>query len=405
VPKNEKKGGKNMNKEITIGIIGVGGIGSNLACTIIPALHRGKLLEELGPIHFRLYDSDEVEESNLAHQRFGYPDIGNKKVFAVADKLSRYRSQDLSISAHTRDIRKSDDLDECDLVIVAVDSHEARQVVHDNCRYFLDLRCLGDGYISIDDTVDEKLLSELTPEQKSQSCQFDDAIETGNIQFGYLLAAAHGSQWILQSLRIISGIDTAMRPAPQSASITFGTAAKLPQVEYQPEQDEITSSISPQIHAEHELRREINSNNHGSIKIRETLAALAVAEDWKSLWDLADSMGREVSVLFDNEGSIWVDIGTAGRVALAPPLGSITPYRLWIHTHPHNAYWSKTDTDTLSAFTPILELAFVLGHDHMKISKNIGNNKEESVSRIEDSGPLNQWSEEPCEIYLTVKAV
>ena len=396
-----------LDDEIVIGIVGAGGIGSNLMWTLVTALHRGQLIESLDGIHICIYDSDIVSESNLAHQRFSRSDIGMKKVYAISDQMSEYRSSILTIEACGWDVRQVDDLHNCDLVIVAVDSHQARRVVHNNCRYFLDLRCLGDGYVAIDDSVDRKLLEQLTPDQESQSCQFDGAIESGNIQFGYLLAAAHGAQWILQSLRIISGDDNAMRPDPQTANITFGTAGKLPQIEYQPLEYEPREPVTPMIHPESELNFEIDSNNHGSIKIRETLAAHAINEDWKSLWDLADSMRREVSLLFDSTEKVWVDVGTAGRVAMSPPLGSIAPYKLWLHTHPRDAYWSKTDTNTLTAYTPLLDMAYVLGHDHMKIARNIiakGLEDTEQLT-IESSGPLSQWTDEDCLKYKLLEAL
>ena len=47
-----------------IAIIGAGGLGSNLLTALVPALHRGDLLESLGKVRIRVYDSDRVAESN-----------------------------------------------------------------------------------------------------------------------------------------------------------------------------------------------------------------------------------------------------------------------------------------------------------------------------------------------------
>jgi len=52
-----------------IAIIGAGGIGSHLVSALVPALHRGEILESTEQITIRMYDSDEVSEGNLAHQR------------------------------------------------------------------------------------------------------------------------------------------------------------------------------------------------------------------------------------------------------------------------------------------------------------------------------------------------
>ena len=61
---------QNMNTEPTtlvkiaksydyeIAVIGAGGIGSHMLSTIVPALHRGELLEATVVITIRIYDSD-----------------------------------------------------------------------------------------------------------------------------------------------------------------------------------------------------------------------------------------------------------------------------------------------------------------------------------------------------------
>ena len=155
-------------------------------------------------------------------------------------------------------------------------------------------------------------------------------------------------------------------------------------------------SVIPRIHSEGSVSLDIRSGRLESTSVKETIAGLAERGDWPSLWRLADSMSREVSVLFDAEGSVWVDIGTRGHVSLAPPLGAVIPFRLWIHTHPWDPYWSQTDRDTLASYSTILQSALVLGHDRMKWTRN-GSPSEP----IEASGPLSGWSSEPCLYYPT----
>ena len=38
------------------------------------------------------------------------------------------------------------------------------------------------------------------PPGESASCQHENAVEMGKIQFGFALAASHGAQWIIQWL-------------------------------------------------------------------------------------------------------------------------------------------------------------------------------------------------------------
>ena len=153
-------------------------------------------------------------------------------------------------------------------------------------------------------------------------------------------------------------------------------------------------SVIPRIHSEEIVSLDISSGRLESSSVKETIAGFAQREDWPCLWRLADSMSREVSVLFDAEGSVWVDIGTRGHVSLAPPLGAVIPFRLWIHTHPWDPYWSQTDRDTLASYSTILDSALVLGHDRMKWTRN-----GSPTESIESSGPLSEWSSEPCVYY------
>ena len=156
----------------------------------------------------------------------------------------------------------------------------------------------------------------------------------------------------------------------------------------------MTTSVLPRIHSNREVSKDISSGRVSSSRVKETIAALADGGSWSELWEIADSMSREVSVLFDADGRIWVDIGTVGHVSLEPPLGATIPFRLWVHTHPWDPYWSQTDKDTLAAYSTIMESALVLGHDRMKWSRN-----GSETQTIEPSGPLSTWSSEPCVHY------
>tara|TARA_B100000902_G_scaffold394570_1_gene451168 strand:+ start:113 stop:1309 length:1197 start_codon:yes stop_codon:yes gene_type:complete len=391
----------NIDEELVIAIIGAGGIGSNLVSMLYPALQQGDLVNTIGDIRICIYDSDTVEKKNLPHQNFNISDIGGLKVTTLCNRLwydsdkSINDGPNLTLEPCPWDIRSIADLLPCDIVVVAVDSHQARKVVHENCKNWLDLRCLGDGYIALDDSVKADLISDFTPEQDSQSCQFDGAIESGNIQFGFMVAASHGAQWLIQSLRIQSGDEMAQRPFPQVSSISFGTATRLAQSE-ESDLDIVGGVITPMIHSDSDVMREVSNGNHHSILIKETLAGLAEKEDWPSLWALADDLGREVSILYDNNSSIWVDIGTSGRVELAPPVGSEIPYKLWIHTHPRDAYWSLTDKETISIYSDILDKAIVLGHDHYKKTIKINDNFTETLA---ESGRLSIWTDEPIRNY------
>jgi hypothetical protein len=170
------------------------------------------------------------------HQRFVPSDVGRKKVDAVRDSLKEFLGDSLEIVARPADVRRAGrvsgghyaSLDGYDFVIVCVDSDEARKAVHESGSPWLDLRCIGDGFIAIDNRVKADVVDSLTSNTGSASCQLEGSVEAGNIQFGHMASAAHGAQWAIQMLRLLDGQEGVMLPVPTSSSITFGTLGRLP---------------------------------------------------------------------------------------------------------------------------------------------------------------------------------
>ena len=375
-----------------IAVIGAGGIGSHLLSTIVPALHRGELLESTEVITIRIYDSDKVSEENLAHQRFMPEDVGKHKVTAIVESLAPFTSDRLRLVACPWDVREDSDMKPADLTVVAVDSAIARRVVHSSDSIFLDLRCLGDGYVAFDSSVDPDFVSKMTPDQPARSCQHEDAISSGNIEFGFLIAASHGAQWVLQSLRWMVGQTLAMTPYPQSANLTFGTLGRLPEAD---DKIEPKGSDEPKIHAPQLVDSCLDTGDYDCEVIREHIAGLTHAGRWQQIWEIGNRLLREVSVLIDAEGKYYIDIGTSGEVKMSPPIGAKVPFKLWLHTHPQDAYWSSTDRDTIASYTSLLERAVVLGHDHYK--QTVFSDSPEAA--LEGDGPLSSWTSEPTVLY------
>ncbi len=149
------------------------------------------------------------------------------------------------------------------------------------------------------------------------------------------------------------------------------------------------------------VRNAIEEGRFVSVEVCETIAALAMDEEYEALWEIADSMSKEVSVLVDAERKVWVDIGTRSEVRLAPARGSVIPYRLWLHTHPHDAYASQTDRATLASCSMILQEAIVLGHDHMVRLQRMRAGEGPS---LESEGPLSTWtSDEEVILYSDIR--
>ena len=381
-------------EELVITIVGAGGIGSNLLPHLARALSAGELIENIGPVRIRIIDGDIVEHGNLQHQNFTTNDVTSFKTDSIVNSLKHLESQFLQIESITENIRGPMHIVDSDLVIVAVDSMLVRRLVHRYVDYWLDLRCQGDGYIALDYRIDPVDVTKLTPlDSESASCQIPGAIESGNIQFGHLLAGAHGSQWVIQFLRIIAGEVAASLPAPQTANISFGTLGRF---ELNLQTIDPRLEIQPTLHDEETIESLVRSGDFDSLPIRETLAHYATQKDWSNLWNLADLLRREVSVLFDSEDKVWVDVGTSGQVRLAPPEGAIIPFKLWIHTHPWDAYWSSTDLNSLMQFSGILNEAIVLGNDHFKRTIY---SQEKVPTPLELGSALENWTDEELTYY------
>jgi hypothetical protein len=219
-----------MIKKMTrISVIGVGGIGSNLAVSVASAISSGPLVRSLGGISLNIIDSDKVEERNLMMgQRFSHSDMGKDKVIAVRDAISGFEGELFEVNPIPNDVRELSDVPDSDIAIVCVDNMDARRVVHGLDIPWLDLRCSGDGYIAIDFRVRRDVVKSLTREQHGpRSCQLE-GWESGFLQAGYLAAATHGFQWVIAALRQRGREAKSILPRPRSSSVTFGMLGELP---------------------------------------------------------------------------------------------------------------------------------------------------------------------------------
>jgi hypothetical protein len=165
-------------------------------------------------------------------------------------------------------------------------------------------------------------------------------------------------------------------------------------------------AILPRLHPTEDIEEAIHSGDLRADALLQSFAYYAVEGDWLSVWNIADRLKREVSILFDAQDWVWVDIGTIGMVRLSPPLGSQLPLRLWVHTHPWNAYWSETDRRTLATVSGVLDKALVLGHDHfVRTVHEVCVNSEwtETDSRLAIDGPLMSWTDEAAMSYADMR--
>ena len=192
-----------MNSRILV--IGAGGIGGLVATHVTRAFAFSGLCR-VGNLEMTLMDADIVEERNLPHQRFGDSDVGKPKVEVLVRQLRDVgvtKERGVVLKPIADNFTGNTDLSEYDLVVVAVDREEPRRLVHENAEAWLDLRCRGDGFLMWSHQDDIRVLNMFPPlpDGESASCQLEEAVETGNIQFGFAEAASHGAQWVIQWLR------------------------------------------------------------------------------------------------------------------------------------------------------------------------------------------------------------
>ena len=189
---------KDKLDKIKLLVVGLGGIGSQLTELIVPALDISGLNVEL-----YLMDNDVVDESNLAHQRFSREDKNIPKVEALQQRYQRY--EHVKTIAHNNNLTVQSQLEGYDIIVVAVDRQEPRNLVHSSDAHWVDLRCQGDGWMLIDSDTNTSILNKIPNNKQPVGCQLPGAIESGNIEFGFAAVAALGAQWVMQKLRIING--------------------------------------------------------------------------------------------------------------------------------------------------------------------------------------------------------
>ena len=175
-------------------IVGAGGIGGLALDLIVPALEKVKQKSSI-----TIMDGDTVEASNLGHQRFSTSDIGSFKTDALTTKYDRFKH--VQCVPNTDNQRLKEQLQKFDYIIIAVDRPQPRRLVHATNVPWIDLRSTGDGHVFFTNDSDPSLVSMMTPDHEPASCQIAGAIEAGNIQFGYVNAAAAAATWLMGQLR------------------------------------------------------------------------------------------------------------------------------------------------------------------------------------------------------------
>ena len=189
---------KDNSEKIKILVVGLGGIGSQLTELVVPALNISQFNVELN-----FMDGDIVENNNLAHQRFSSEDEDSPKVEVLQQRYQRY--EHVKTIAHNNNLTTQSQLADYDIIVVAVDRQEPRNLVHGSDANWVDLRCQGDGWLLIDSDTNRSIVRSIPNNKQPVGCQLPGAIESGNIEFGFAAVAALGAQWVMQKIRMLAG--------------------------------------------------------------------------------------------------------------------------------------------------------------------------------------------------------
>jgi len=112
----------------SVSIIGVGATGSHVAMVLA---QMGFGWESMGQGTMKLFDGDKVEEHNISNQIFGLSDIGEFKVNAMSNSISRkcgfsVMNFPIMVDGMNRDVPST-------YVMILTDTMESRKKIFDEC--------------------------------------------------------------------------------------------------------------------------------------------------------------------------------------------------------------------------------------------------------------------------------
>jgi molybdopterin/thiamine biosynthesis adenylyltransferase len=183
-----------------IGIVGLGGIGSHL-CRFIA---ENKLLKEVDGLdnQYIAIDNDKVETKNLRYTTYTINDLEKPKVKAISE---RFGLEYLNTKIDDKNCKKI--LGGMDIIVLCVDNSEVRKLLLDLQKPFIDIRAKGKAVciyqlVNFTDGLKDEYLKSLDSEkEKGDSCQYEIDLNSGFIQFGMLVSASIGFQYLVSLIR------------------------------------------------------------------------------------------------------------------------------------------------------------------------------------------------------------
>jgi molybdopterin/thiamine biosynthesis adenylyltransferase len=180
---------------LKIAIVGLNGIGSYFVRGLSELIKKDVAgFDRINPLAIDLFDPDTIEEKNFSYTIYDIEHLGKKKAEVLAE-MTGYK-------AIAEKIERAEQLEDYDLVILAVDNNAVRNLIYEAGRPFLDLRAKGKAVMVCLTQKDDTEYLELTKNDgKKGSCQYTKDIEDKTIELGNRITAEMGLQYLVDYLR------------------------------------------------------------------------------------------------------------------------------------------------------------------------------------------------------------
>jgi molybdopterin/thiamine biosynthesis adenylyltransferase len=182
-------------KNLKIAVIGLNGIGSYFVRGLSELIKKDiSGFNKINVMGIDLFDFDIIEEKNFSYTIYDIEHLGRNKAEVLAE-MTGYK-------ARAEKIEKAEQLAGYDLIVLAVDNNEVRNIIYKSGIPFLDLRAKGKGIMVYLSKKDDPEYLELTKDTGQRgSCQYEKDIEDKTIELGNRIIAEIGLQYLVDYLR------------------------------------------------------------------------------------------------------------------------------------------------------------------------------------------------------------
>lgn len=169
-------------------IVGAGGISSHMVHYIRYYADRNQFQD----MDLTIIDYDRVEKKNLAYSDFETGDIGEYKAKVLGERFGfKYIMAKLINASQLKDY---------DVIVLAVDNSQTRDVVYKSDKFWIDCRSKGIGY-SIFYKSQKTTNNKLNLKRPAESCQYSQRLDLGIVDCGNVIAAMFGVAQLLNYFR------------------------------------------------------------------------------------------------------------------------------------------------------------------------------------------------------------